>query len=493
MISKKTIIVLFPFISFFLQANYIQNQSSSSLAHFSAYSKAQTLQVDSLAIKFWRNYVYNLAGGGEYFFVKPNDKNKLVFSVTTVGQASKMIIEIHGAVSVALGDYTVEPGDSITIVFNRKDDEIFPTFYGRGSMKYRCVEAMKIKSLKWRSAIRKKGKELPELFQAYNANMLFEIFDQRNTEELQVLDKFKNKISPAAYKILKADTKAGIEQLKITYLLNYSRRAKNESDLRLAATLYKKYALKPDTNESEVLALSMKYVDYLFEYAKAELVEQTGLQASYAFSDLFSTIQNNFSGILQEKIISMALLEGSASLSKTDYDSTLPLYYTQMKNKFLREMVARELALYSQGSIPFNFVLPDTSGRIVRLSDFIGKVVFIHVWSTGCTGCVIFEKHFVEEVYPSLKNEKDFIVITISEDKNRLTWLNSIKGEKYTNGNYINVYTDGEGINHPFIKYYDIQAIPFFLLIGKDGRLYSKLSGNIPELRSRITEALGKE
>jgi cytochrome c biogenesis protein CcmG/thiol:disulfide interchange protein DsbE len=61
-----------------------------------------------------------------------------------------------------------------------------------------------------------------------------------------------------------------------------------------------------------------------------------------------------------------------------------------------------------------NFALPDLAGRVHRLSDTHGKVVFLNVWATWCPPCRM-EMPSMEQLYRRLKGQ-DFVMLAVSED-----------------------------------------------------------------------------
>ena len=62
-----------------------------------------------------------------------------------------------------------------------------------------------------------------------------------------------------------------------------------------------------------------------------------------------------------------------------------------------------------------DFTLPGLDGKMVRLADQKGKVVFLNIWATWCPPCVD-EMPSMEKLYQRLKGE-DFEILAVSIDK----------------------------------------------------------------------------
>ena len=61
-----------------------------------------------------------------------------------------------------------------------------------------------------------------------------------------------------------------------------------------------------------------------------------------------------------------------------------------------------------------DFALPGLDGKIVRLSDFKGKVVFLNIWATWCSPCRE-EMPSMEKLYQQMKGQP-FEILAVSID-----------------------------------------------------------------------------
>lgn len=62
-----------------------------------------------------------------------------------------------------------------------------------------------------------------------------------------------------------------------------------------------------------------------------------------------------------------------------------------------------------------SFVLPDLSGKVVRIEDLRGKVVLLNLWATWCPPCVE-EMPTLQELAKKMAG-RDFVLLAVSEDE----------------------------------------------------------------------------
>jgi peroxiredoxin len=126
------------------------------------------------------------------------------------------------------------------------------------------------------------------------------------------------------------------------------------------------------------------------------------------------------------------------------------------------------------GGIAPEIKLPNINGDTVSLSSFRDKVVLIDFWGTWCAPCVKEQSHLAE-IYKKYKNSfftvgNGFEIYGVSLDNKKKQWQNIIK--KY-NITWTQV-SDLKFWLSPVAKLYNIQELPFNVLIDGKGKIIAK-------------------
>jgi len=138
------------------------------------------------------------------------------------------------------------------------------------------------------------------------------------------------------------------------------------------------------------------------------------------------------------------------------------------------------------GKSSYNFSLPDSTGRMISMKDFKGKVVFIDVWATWCGPCRE-QFPFLKEIEEEYKDNNDIVFMGKSIDRatDRKKWLNAMKKE---NLHGVQLLDD---MGKFFAHKYDIHAVPRFLLISKEGK-WIEVRCPRPEAKEDLKKYLDK-
>ena len=105
------------------------------------------------------------------------------------------------------------------------------------------------------------------------------------------------------------------------------------------------------------------------------------------------------------------------------------------------------------------------SFEVASLADFKGKLVYIDVWASWCKPCVGEIPHLKELEAKFHGKNIEFVSISIDEDKE--AWKSAVKAHDLKG---VQLIADN-AFKSQFISDYDINQIPTFLLIDKNGKI----------------------
>ncbi len=205
-------------------------------------------------------------------------------------------------------------------------------------------------------------------------------------------------------------------------------------------------------------------------------------------SVMLQAIEKNYSGELRDLLYAHYLLEATIK-NPTKFTYHARETISKITNSKIKKVLREDLAKKEVGVDFFPFELTKTDGKKITLADLKGKTVLIDVWFTGCSGCVGAAQMMEEKIIPRYKNNKDVIFVSLSTDKDKAKWLKSVEGGIYTAPESLNLYTNGEGMEHPLMEYYNINGAPHFMLINGEGKT---ISPKIAQAADKIIEMIDK-
>jgi len=145
-----------------------------------------------------------------------------------------------------------------------------------------------------------------------------------------------------------------------------------------------------------------------------------------------------------------------------------------LKNSATIDPLVKQISTYLNqrtglevGGIAPMFSSTTDKGQTVALSDYKGKYVIVHFWAS-------WEDNFTNEANKlrSLKRRCGSKVsfVGISLDMDRISWKNEIKRDSLSWPQAC----DFSGFESYMARQFDVTSIPFYILIGPDGRIKQK-------------------
>ena len=117
------------------------------------------------------------------------------------------------------------------------------------------------------------------------------------------------------------------------------------------------------------------------------------------------------------------------------------------------------------------FSFPDTTGKMVSLSDFKGKWVLLDFWYVDCPWCRKLTPHMID-IYKDWKVSKNFEIISISVDKPKdyKRWKEAIVEDK-------SPWTQVNDSTKTYPDVYGITGYPTLILIDPNGNGVKRIIG----------------
>ena len=256
-----------------------------------------------------------------------------------------------------------------------------------------------------------------------------------------------------------------------TIFIEYNNLSKSR-DIKLDS-LNREFQLLMETNKMD--SIRMDSLSAIFETPYNSIINQSNI----LMVDKISKNTNMYSSIMAIQ----ALDPDKYSDLYKSLDAGLSKKFPNDKNVIMFHEVVERMLSTNVGQFAPEISLPSPDGKEIALSSLKGKLVLIDFWASWCGPCRK-EMPNVVKIYSKFKN-KGFEIYGVSLDQDKEKWMEAITKD---------------GINWPQVsdlKYWDnvaariynVQGIPYTVLIDKDGKIIAKnLRGQ--ELEKKIAEVL---
>ncbi len=449
---------------------------------------------DSIQVYFNEGY---LLFGTDKFMI-PVDKNgEFQFVLKPISNPANLRIGIKNYPSILI-NRVIEPGDTTYIEANISSEIPGVKFSGNNVRKYDCLDTLQM---------------VFDAFVQSNANMAKDfnrVVDYKDyyqhrhriglsayNEVLSVIDHFGGEISANTKQYISGTYKYLIQgQWDLQMKFDFGR-FKQDSLKREIVNIYNFYQFPDYDIDKSIISTNSYYIQYILSKIRTELFLKS-FGTGFSYKSFYLLLKERYTGIVRERLLTHFLYDQASTLNVSgfnpkEYEYCLNDAIMLIKDKYLRQKISEKFTL-KKGADAYKFSMPDVNGNVVSLNDFKGKVVLLDFWFTGCSGCATFYRMFHDEIYPKLKSELNFRIISVNIDESKKSWLKGINSGKYTSIKNTNLSTGG--LNHPLTKFYNTVAFPYILLIDKNGKIYSKIDiGLAPDeilklIKSALTEKI---
>lgn len=174
---------------------------------------------------------------------------------------------------------------------------------------------------------------------------------------------------------------------------------------------------------------------------------------------------------------------------KADYPDTK---YGKNADKILDGLAKQAVARKVHDSLAIGSAFPDfsatdESGKPLSVAALKGKVVLVDFWATWCPPCRAELPNVIQTYQKHHDQGFEVIGVSLDEDRDKLdTFVKQQEGMTWPQ------YFDGQGWQNKLAAKYGVEAIPFAVLIGPDGKIIGKeLRGD--ELEDAVAKAVAKK
>jgi peroxiredoxin len=374
-----------------------------------------------------------------------------------------------------------EPGDSIHIDIRAKET----VYSGKGAEKLKLLKQVKENSIATRTIYISEfdqKKNSPDYYEIKSLNDYKNWDDCFNKEEEildSVLNAHKEKISSYAFNRLKAEKIVNIESARLSkFHMLMTRPAEFDvTQVKLGkifdALVENKYAQWLHSYTGKVTSPS-----YFYDFIRKSVQRRYNFKLDHdSLKGAGRKIQYAKLGkelyrdrILQDFLVYLVTSQG---LTEHTYKDGSTPEIELLLNDFYRSSASGEYKKYVEdyenwirnwliqpGHNAADFSLEDENGKLYSKEDLRGKLVVLNFYDASKGSMDMMTA--LEKVQGVFSQNSDVVFVNVSTEKNKAVWKRSLASRNSYANNFINLYTNGLGRDHPVLKYYNVKAYPEF-------------------------------
>ncbi|MEO1438590.1 MAG: TlpA disulfide reductase family protein [Bacteroidota bacterium] len=226
------------------------------------------------------------------------------------------------------------------------------------------------------------------------------------------------------------------------------------------------YVFLKDLTLNNPLALSnIQYANFLKEFL--DLNKELHQDQNFGHA-LYQDANRHFSGIVLEHVKANAYYTAIKRKQHSWYEQEIDRFIQYSTATRYRSIIQKALEGSKElelGDLAPDFALTDVNGRVVRLSDFRGKVVYIDFWASWCPPCVQ-EFPYSKSLMRQFSTE-DVVFVYISLDRNLPSWKTYVKNNDLKG---VQLFA-AQVYESDVVKQYNVKGLPSYFIIDAQGRI----------------------
>lgn len=405
---------------------------------------------------------YGLIGDKDVIEIELGKDGKFELSLKLDDIAYLAFLEGERGSNANFQNFIIEPFDHITMTYDSHNFWQTLHFIGNGAAKYNYFTEDYLTfehKHRWR-----------ERFDKPNSHPIKEQFaylDSIENHKLFLLSKYKNLITPYVYIICETEQKGKVNSDRFL-CISYQQKVDSTYSLLTMPSSLKKFLYRmPSQNDTTVKSVAyLSYLDGLARHLFRDIKTISDMKGETQWIDFQKSI---YSRKVAQYILGFEVYYQIRSNGINPTTNKLLETYRKdyPDSPYLPILEGRYVnsTQLSSGQKAIPFIVQDEKGNKVKLEDFKGKVVFIDFWASWCIACINEMKHF-KKIREQFKDNTDFVYLTISMDEKEENWHKSLEKWQVEG---LRCWAKG-AYDADIAKAYQINALPVFILISKDGK-----------------------
>ena len=360
----------------------------------------------------------------------------------------------------------LEPGAETEIQFDADDSSILPEVEGDLAAENNLLLAYNKEvadNYPRMSVLRNAAEMEPEAFASYVGDIR-----QEKTDYLENHDRF-DELDPAFVSHLKTTIKFETFGLLMEYPMAYGHFHPSGEAPEMPEDYYD-FAGSEDLFSDEYTSMSayVNFVEAFLNHKLTESAPEGGYDPDNYYATRFELANEHLTGETKDIALAGAVVSminfGDFDEAGQYYEQAMDLVSSEVYTDIVDNAYQKALSL-SPGKPAPGFTLTDIDGEEVSLSDFRGQVVYLDFWASWCGPCMQQVPH-AKELKERMKDQDDLVFLYISVDTDESAWRSTV-ADKNIRGVHLNV----PGFSHEVPENYNLQGVPTFYLIGRDGQI----------------------